>query len=608
MPSRSSLPILGESIVSLFVDLWKPWSDIVVEGLSLRLNAEGLRAVIDSRIEILLIDNINLGTRPAYFNTIIVKNFLDVQNSSSNSLHSYFESQLFFIIAKYCFIKSKNEYAKDDLANDIDSFYEATKSSVETKFMYTVSWFSDYSSNKTSFTEKIDSLINNRSDEVVSIVNSYMTFDTVDDLFFFLSDKNTTDNSMNKIYAQSLGNDPFLSDDEALVFEANEIINDISFSLSLKTLPSYGVLNALKQPTNISTFAFYNFYSSDESVPGKGDKIVDSSNYYDAAAGFKSMPRYVKLKWNPITGGAGIDFQIVPVSGNISNISQLQVANELYFSQEFRKNTNDISFAPLSSMFLTTPTSTASATPDMMLSIPHLRNYMTICSSSMEKFSSSKFWSKITKTLIGKDTKDIIDNKIFVTDHSLIRKRTEEEPRLQYVGYIITKYELSDKWKLKEVIMLDDCSTSIYYDFNVLYNKKYRYKIASLIKWVYSTSLSEVESFYSDAPAEPDISPSVSLTPAVSLIPIFFEPPIVKVALPSSTGYSIMGSDSDFEHRVALIDGGISHIDEDSRALSRDPLSETVASIGSGIATSLKKSTQLTGGPSASPAPRPTWR
>lgn len=598
MPDRSTFVTFPEKYIYSYVDLWKPWDVTSI------FNAEGVRILISDRIHVLNVDDRSLGIRPDYFDDSIILNLL---NCDTN-LYSYFESQILFIIAKFSLLKKKDKYSLDLLSKDIDDFFQQTKDSVLTKFRYTVSWFSLYSENSVEFVRQIESIILNRYEEIATIISSYTSFDYLDDLVLFLNSSNFSENSLNYIYATALGSDPFLSDDEALVFKAEEIINDENFTAYNKNFTSYAVMNCLKQPTNFSVSSFYNFYSSDESTPGRGDKLVDSSTYYIASSGFKSMPRYMKLTWSPIIGGAGIDTRIVPVSGNITDISELQISNELYFSQEFRKDSKTFSILPHSVSFSPSISPTISMRPVSFspfisgsssvstrttteVSKPTFNNYITICSSSDDKFSRSKFWSKIVKSLAYRETKDLIDNKMFVTNHSLLRKRSEEEPRLQYVGYLITKYEFREnKWYLKEVVTLDDCASSTYYDFNVLYNRRYKYKISSLIKWVYSTSLTEVEAFYSDAPSSPEMPPPDSLTPEV---PIVETPDIEETISIRPAGELIMGSDVMFEHRHEALIGETDREDEHIRFESRDELEATKIFTGLSISETLKERTRM---------------
>ncbi len=595
----------SEKVVSLHVDLWK-----IAPQIPTTVTTEGLRAILSEKLYNLLVNDpfIVIGTlgRPSYFNIEVEMSLLDL-NSGSNA-QSYLDSQILFIIAKHCFLRKRGIYDKVKLISDFNDFYVFISSlSFITRSVTT--WIDSYVAQGMIYANQLDALINNHYERICTILSTYDTFDEVDDIYLFLSSKNNDVNSLNYIYAISLGSDPFNSDDEELVFKAEEIINDPQFSS--KVMSSYSVLNGLKKVTGIRTTSFYNFYTSDESIRGEGDSVVNSTNYYDAAASFRYMPRFIKLTWNPIQGGSGIDTIIVPVSGNISDISEVQVLNEYYFSQTFRKNSNVISsaspvvsamptFTPSSGGTLSTSTSTAptfvssiggtlttslsttvasglsSVIPSTTISAMPIDVYITICSSSMNKFANSLFWNKIVYEFDRRETKDIIDNKIFVTDHNILRKRSEEPPKLKYVGYLIHKYEQHDgKWKLKEIIMLDDCRSSYYYDFNVLYNKRYKYKVSSLIKWIYSTSLIEVEPFYSTATF---INESTTSIIPETTIPAVAEE-LSPTSPPPAEGLSVMGSVEEFERRSEEIAGEVAREDESIRTASADPLSSTVSSV-----------------------------
>lgn len=592
----------SEKIVSLHVDLWKKDPQI-----PRTYTNEGLRSILSERLYNFLINDpfVAIGTlgRPTYFNINVEMSLLDLV--SCGSVQSYFDSQILFIIAKHCFLRQRGVYDKIKLISDFNDFYVFVSSlSYVTQ---STTWFNSYITQRMMYANQLDSLINNHYERICTILSTYDSFDEVADIYLFLSSKNNNVDSLNYIYALSLGSDPFNSDDEELVFKAEEIINDPQFSS--KMMSSYGVLNGLKRVTGIKTTSFYNFYTSDESTSGEGDSVVNSLNYYDAAASFKYMPRYIKLTWNPIQGGSGIDTIIVPISGNISNVSEVQVLNEYYFSQTFRKDSNVVSSAApvISAMSTLSPspgatfsTSTAptftsaaaggtittstSLSVSSVIAMPPISAmprdvYITICSSSMNKFVNSSFWNKIIYEFDRRETKDIIDNMIFVVDHNLLRKRSEEPPRLQYVGYLIHKYEWYDsKWKLKEIIMLDDCRSSYYYDFNILYNKRYKYKVSSLIKWIYSTSLVEVESFYNAATFINESA--ISMMPETKISLPSTEKSLTSLDSISMEGLSIIGSAEQFEGRAEKIAGEITREDESIRTETADSsLESTVSSV-----------------------------
>ncbi len=534
----------SEHLISQYVDLWKPF-DFGPTGFN-PTQRNYIESVITDRLRILL-----TGTSTIVPGIDVELNLLDMPIRDGimyNHLVAYFESQLYFVIAKHCFLKNGGSYSKENLHNDLNDFYESTRNCVTNTFLYDVEWFSLYSSNQTSYVDSIDTFIASRASAIVTTLNTYTNTSYIEDIFMLLSVKG--DASLRRLF----GRDLVSSDDDAMVFNADAIIGDDSFKR--KTFPSYATLNSLKTVNNINIESFYNFYTSDEAIEGTGDNVSNSSNYYGLASAHQFMPRYNKLTWNPIVGGSGINTIIVPVSGNISNISELQISNEFYFSQAFRKDNG---------------------------------RYITVCSSSMDKFNKSQFWNKIVNPLIDAKVVDLVDNKIFVDDHSLLVRRSEEQPRLQYVGYIIHKYKFDGmNWKLKEVIVLDDCSTSIYYDFNVLYNKRYKYKIATILKWVYSTSVTEIESFYSDATLI-DVAP-VSAPAATLAIPdsgVEVAPSPEYVAL---TGFSVMGSPEEYGHRLDEIAGEISRVDEASRsATAEKDLASTVTSIGMSLAATLER-------------------
>jgi hypothetical protein len=555
-------PSFSEKLILLYIDLWKPYpfggsgagGDF---GYYPALRAE-IENTIANRLKTLLRDEPSLGTRPWYFAIAIEANLLDVPlipGSQPGHLKAYFESQLYFILAKYSFMKNRNLYSKDQLQKDISDFCDAAFDSTVGTFLYSIDWFNQYKTNKTTFISAADIFVRTNYSTVVTLLNTHNNFDGVDDIFMLLSVKG--DNSLRRIFGANLAD----SSDDALMFDADAIINDNQFSVaSKKSFPSYVVLNTLKRVNRVNINSFYNFYASNESIVDMGDKIANSTNYYDLAAAYKFMPRYNKLTWGPIQGGSGISMAIVPISGNISNISELQILNEYYVSQTFRKQGSG-------------------------------NDYVTACSSSENKFETSPFWAKILDGLKKSETKDLIDNKIFIVDHELLRKRSDEQPRLQYVGYIIHKYEFRDtQWKLKEVIMLDDCSTSTYYDFNVLYDRKYKYKIATLLKWVYSTSLTEVESFYTGLPSvlvAPPVSPEVMV-----LGPTIARPLVETMIAPGATGVRdsgirIMGSAERYVGRSELIAGETARATEIARTDSGDTTTTTVQIAAMNIAQSL---------------------
>lgn len=627
IPEFISAPF-AEKIVSLHVDLWKKEPQIPSNYTN-----EGLRGVLSDRMYNLLVNDlyIAIGTsgRPSYFNIDIEMNLLDLV--AGGNTQAYIDSQILFIIAKHCFLKKRGTYTKIDLIADFNDFYVFI-SSME-YLNYSTAWFGSYTTQRMLYADQLDQLINNHYERICTLLTTYDTFDEVDDIYLFLSSKNSDVNSLNYIYALSLGSDPFNSDDEELVFKAEEIIDDFQFTT--KNLSSYGVLNGLKKVTNLRTTSFYNFYTSDESTRGEGDAAVNSSNYYDAAAAFKCMPRYIKLTWNPIQGGSGIDTVIVPISGNISNVSEIQVLNEYYFSQVFRKDSNVISSVSpsVSSMptFVSSPgtfststsspsfassggtlmtsisTTPSSMTPSTFTAMPR-DTYITICSSSINKFANSSFWNKIVHEFNNRETKDIVDNMIFITDHNLLRKRSDAPPRLQYVGYLIHKYEwYENKWKLKEVVMLDDCHTSCYYDFNILYNRRYRYKMSSLIKWIYSTSLIEVESFYSSATYSDTFMPEVSsestiLSTDLSEEEIQTIDPAIMGSVTSEpiytstvreTGLKVMGSATAFQSRIDILSGEAAREDEATRTESIDTLESTTEIVSRRIIDTLSTPASL---------------
>jgi hypothetical protein len=535
--------------------------------------------------------------------------------ASGGSVQSYLDSQILFIVAKHCFLKKRGTYDKIKLIADFNDFYVFISSM--SYVTQSTNWFNLYITQRMMYANQLDALINNHYERICTILSTYDTFDEVDDIYLFLSSKNNDVNSLNYIYAISLGSDPFNSDDEELVFKAEEIISDSQFSS--KTLSSYGIINGLKRITGIKTTSFYNFYTSDESTRGEGDSVVNSSNYYDAAAAFKYMPRYIKLAWNPIQGGSGIDTIIVPVSGNISNISEVQVLNEYYFSQTFRKDSNVIStaaplapaasFIPAAGEMVSAPLAPSTfigfsggglsvSAPVAPLSVMPITTYITICSSSMSKFANSSFWNKIVYEFDRRETKDTIDNMIFVADHNLLRKRSEQPPRLQYVGYLIHKYEWYDnKWKLKEIIMLDDCHSSCYYDFNILYDRRYKYKMSSLMKWIYSTSLIEVESFYSMAgfsdTFNPEVNPEATVLPmgmvdssAVDEDDLMTIEPTVS-STTREVGLKVMGSATQFQSRIDKISGELAREEEETRTESMDTIESIAEQVSQKIINTL---------------------
>ncbi|MFA5174629.1 MAG: hypothetical protein WC438_05605 [Candidatus Pacearchaeota archaeon] len=539
-----------------------------------------------------------LSPRSSYFDASVAIMLLDL----NSNIQTYIDSQILFVIAKHCFLKKRGVYSKIDMINDFNDFYVFINS--RTYIEQSTTWFNLYSTQRMAYADRLDSFINNHYERVCITLTTYDTFDEIDDLYLFLTSKNNDVNSLNYIYAISLGSDPFNSDDEELVFRAEDIINDPQFSS--KTLSSYCVLNGLKKITGIKTTSFYNFYTLDESISGEGDSVVNSLNYYDAAAAFKYMPRYIKLSWNPIQGGSGIDTTIVPVSGNISNISEVQILNEYYFSQTFRKDSNVISSAaPLVTLAPAGETTTAPVAPSAFigfsggsssttfaptapLSFAPITPYITICSSSLNKFSNSSFWNKITHEFQHRETKDVIDNMIFVTDHNLLRKRSDDPPKLQYVGYLIHKYEWhNDTWKLKEIIMLDDCRSSCYYDFNVLYGKKYQYKISSIIKWVYSTSLSEVESSYSMADFYDSMAPTITTDTPILPSDLVDSTTDTTDRTAAEMGSRIMGSAEEFIGRADILTGEILREEEESRAESRDILGSVSGEVSMAISKAL---------------------
>jgi hypothetical protein len=535
----------SEHLISQYVDMWKPFDFAGVTGFN-PTQKNYIEAVITDKLRVLL-----TGTSTIIPGIDVELNLLDMpirDGIEYNHLISYFESQLYFIIAKHCFLKNKGSYSKEGLYKDLNDFYEATKDCVANTFLYVIDWFSVYSRNKVLYVDSIDTFIRLQSSAITIILNTYTDISYAEDIFMLLSVKG--DASLRRLF----GRDLVSSDDDAIIFNANAIIDDDSFKR--KIFPSYAILNSLKTVNNINIESFYNFYTNDETIEGTGDYISNSSNYYDLATGHKFMPRYNKLTWNPIVGGSGINTIIVPISGNISNVSELQISNEFYFSQVFRKDYDE---------------------------------YTTVCSSSMDKFIKSHFWNLITGQLIGKNTVDLVDNKVFVDDHSMLVRRSEEQPRLQYVGYLIHKYKFDgSNWRLREVIIIDNCSTSIYYDFNVLYNKRYKYKIATILKWVYSTSITEVESFYSDATLIETAPVSI---PATTL-PI----PDFGVSVPPSPEYvaleglAVMGSSEEYAHRVDEIAGEVSRVDEESRtATAEKDLSSIVTSIGMSLSSMLER-------------------
>ena len=548
MPDVVLAPSFPEKLISKYVDLWQPYDFSGVFG-SYPAQRSFIEAVFANKLQTLLLIDTSLGTRPGHFDMNVEADLLDIPripDSQPGHMRAYFESQLYFILAKHSFVKNRNLYSKDQLQKDINDFYDATSDSVVMTFLYNVDWFNQYKNDKVNFVNAADVFIRTSWMTVVTLLNTYNDFNGVDDIFMLLSVKGDT--TLKRIFGASLA-DP---SDDALVFRADDIISDSRFaSAAKKSFSSYAVLNTLKKVSRINIDSFYNFYASDESITSVGDSVANSANYYDLAAAYKFMPRYNKLVWGPVDGGSGINTAIVSVSGNISNISELQILNEFYVSQTFRKQGNG-------------------------------SDYVVINSSSEGKFEASPFWSKILSGLENKETKDLVDNKIFIVDHSLLRKRSDEQPRLQYVGYIINKYELTDRWRLKEVIMLDDCSTSTYYDFNVLYNRKYKYKISTLLKWVYSTSLAEVESFYSAATFINELG--VSTMPEVSIL----RPSVGRPSSLESTsieGLSVMGSAEQFEGRTAEIAGEIARADEESRLETADSsLSSVVTSVGISLA------------------------
>lgn len=68
---------------------------------------------------------------------------------------------------------------------------------------------------------------------------------------------------------------------------------------------------------------------------------------------------------------------------------------------------------------------------------------------------------------------------------SIDSKRNEEG--IEYVGYIIEKYEKQDNgvFRLVETINIDDVEKNRYVDFKVLYGKIYRYRIKSVLRFTY---------------------------------------------------------------------------------------------------------------------------
>lgn len=573
LDSALSLEILRkqfvEQVISLFIDLWKREPTVPEYA-----DNETMRVFYYEKLYYLLAYDVyltNFSVRPSYFDANVSLMIINL----NNSIQTYLDSQINFIIAKYCFNKKANSYNKNNLEIELNNFVSFINS--RRNIEHSTKWIELFVASKDNYMNQLDRLINNRYEEICSKLLMYNSFDSVDDLFLFLSGNNNSVNSLNYVYATSLGSDPFNSDDEALVFKAEDIISDNTRFLN-KTESSYCVLNGLKKVTNLRTTSFYNFYTLDECISGEGDVVANSENYYDIASAYKFMPRYIKLTWNPIIGGSGIDTKIIPVSGNISNISDLPILNEFYFSQTFRKDSNVISsvsptvfsqheetISYYSPTVTTERESVSSYSPGTIYVMPR-DSYVTICSSSMYKFINSEFWRKIIYDFINRDTKDVIDNLVFIRNNNLLRRRSDEQPKLQYVGYLINKYEFNNgSWKLKEIIMLDDCKTSCYYDFNVLYNRRYKYKMSTLIKWVYSTSLLEVESFYSLAESidSGSISTDVSLPDSTSteILPSVIE-----------TGIGVAGSFDSFMFRNEKIIGESIRESEESGETERNLL------------------------------------
>jgi len=553
--------LFAEQLIKRYVDLWST---------SLYREETYSKFAIPAKFSILIDISPDFGTRPAAFNSDFEKELLDLRTN----LKGYFDSQMFFIIAKHCFKKKYNEFSETDFRADIENFFLWGKNKA-IELGNSIDWFIEYERNKDSFLFQAYRVINSRSEEIFIILGSFTDWNELDDLFLFLSSKNDRRPSIKQIYESVVSSDPFSTSDEEIAFNASDVISDDTFRT--KRFSSYVVLNSLQKVGMVRTSSFYNFYTSDESTPGEGDSVANSSNYYELASSYRFMPRHIKVSWNPMRGGSGIDTRIVPVSGNISDISEIQVLNELYFSQTFRKDVKKSS-----SRGLSMGVSTGTSMSDL---------YVTICSSSEEKFKNSRFWNLIASPFLQKETKDLIDNKIFITEHDQLRNRTDEQPLLKYVGYLIHKYEhvSGNSWKLKEVIMLDDCTSSCYYDFNVLYNKKYRYKIASLIKWVYSTSLTEVEAFYSDAPEIHPISAGTIIAPT-TIIAATSSLDSTTITTPS---LSIMGSIEAYEGRLETLIGESTRESELTRVESIDPLETLIESITSTLTSTT--TTRLSG-------------